>query len=146
VTAAPPPANLSINTETRGITDLRKIYNDNSKKYSNAKYEYIQKKLTIFKNNYILLGIINDNIITAIPILLTGRTLDYFYNRLNLARQNIIFEEIITSIKDYFKILEVRQAYLNEWNSIRFYSIINDNPDRSRSDCFELVFDILIKI
>ena len=52
----------------------------------------------------------------------------------------------MTSIEDYFKIPEVRQVYLNEWNNIRFYSIINDNPNRSRSDCFELIFDILIKI
>jgi hypothetical protein len=93
-----------------------------------------------------LLGITNSNIITAIPILLTGRALDYFYNRLSLVRQNMTFKKIVTSIEGHFKIPEVRQTYLNEWNNIRFYGIINDNPDRSRSDCFELIFDMFIKI
>ena len=106
----------------------------------------MQKKLTIFKDDCILLGITNGSMTTAIPILLTGRALDYFYNRLSLVRQNMTFEEIVTSIEGYFKTPEVRQAYLNEWNSIRFHSIINGNPDRPRSDCFELMFDMLIKI
>jgi hypothetical protein len=120
--------------------------NDDSKKYSGTKYEYMHKKLTVFKNDCTLLSITNGNMVTAIPILLTGRALDYFYNRLNLMRHNMTFEEIVHNIENHFKTPEVRQAHLNKWNSIRFHSIINDNPDKSRSDCFELMIDKLIKI
>jgi hypothetical protein len=109
-----PPTNTTINSEIRGITDLRKIYNNDSKKYSGAKYEYIQKKLTVFKDDCILLGITNGSMTTAISILLTGRALDYFYNRLSLVRQNMTFEEIVTSIEGHFETPEVRQAYLNK--------------------------------
>jgi hypothetical protein len=83
---------------------------------------------------------------TIIPILLTGRVLDYFYNRLNLARQNITYEEIISNIENYFEILEIRQKYLNKWNNIRFYSIINNNSNKTRTEYFKLIIDILIKI
>ena len=83
---------------------------------------------------------------TTIPILLTGRALDYFYNRFNLARQNMTYEEIISNIENYFETPEVRQEYLNKWNSIRFYSIINDNSNKSRIEYFELIIDMLVKI
>jgi hypothetical protein len=61
-----------------------------------------------------LLGITNGSMTTAISILLTGRALDYFYNRLSLVRQNMTFEEIVTSIEGHFETPEVRQAYLNK--------------------------------
>jgi len=106
----------------------------------------MQKKLTIFKDDCTLLGITNGSMATAIPIMLTGRALDYFYNRLNLARQNMTYEEIVNNIESHFETPEVRQEYLNEWNSIRFYSIINNNSNKSRTECFELMIDMLVKI
>jgi hypothetical protein len=73
--------------------------------------------------------------------MLKGRAADFYYDK--IAGRLYNFREMINLTKAYFKTKENQQKYLSEWRETTLESMIIKNPDKSRLECLELVFDTL---
>ena len=49
-------------------------------------------------------------------------------------------------MKIHFETDQNRQLYLLEWRTTTFLKIINENPDKNRLECLQILFDKLRKI
>lgn len=76
-----PTPDKPTSTGSRQITDLIKIYNDNSRKYSGNKYDFLSKKLEVFNDYCTKLGLPREQRTNALSVFLCDRALDYYYQR-----------------------------------------------------------------
>ena len=97
------------------LSDLIKTYSqaDSIKKYSGEHYNYLQQKYTIFINNCQKLGLPEDQYIRAFSIMLSSRTLDFYYCTISPI-QGMTLSKAIKLIKAQFKTHKVQQGYLQE--------------------------------
>ena len=65
--------------ETKLLTDLIKVYNDDDKKYSGKKYDVLDTKLQIFYNCCLKISLPNTLYNKAFSIMLRGRASDFYY-------------------------------------------------------------------
>lgn len=123
----------------RQITDLIKIYNDNGKKYSGERYDFLNKKLEMFYDFCEKIGLQPVNHTKALSVMLTGKALQYYYQ--NIVGKELTMEEIVNAIEQHFETSEVRRFYLNEWRTVNLQSIIHSNPGKAKLECFEILLD-----
>ena len=71
--------------------------------------------------------------------MLGGDARDYNYE--SLARHNppLTFSQIREAIQTYFDTPERLLDYSQEWMAISLQRIINNNPDKTRLECLELM-------
>ena len=84
------------------LTEMRKIYNNNKKKYSRKKYDFLNIKLQIFYNYYTAIGLLNTEYTKAFSCMLKRHTSLFYYNK--IAGRGYNFEAILIQIREHFKI------------------------------------------
>jgi hypothetical protein len=80
----------------------------------------------------------------AYSVMLKGRASAFYYDR--LSGKGFDFQRMIFETRCHFETEENKQQYLSEWRETTFPSIIAANPDVSRLDCLQKLFDQLQKI
>ena len=71
--------------------------------------------------------------------MLKGRAAIFYYN--NLFGKDYSFKNIILKTKIYFEIEKNCQLYLSEWKVITLSKIIINNLNKTRLECFQILFD-----
>jgi len=72
--------------------------------------------------------------------MLKGRAATFYYD--NLFGKGYNFKNMIIKTKTHFEIKENRQLYLSEWRVTTFSKIIIKNLNKTRLECFQILFDI----
>lgn len=78
-----------------------KIYT-NDVKYNGRNNRFIFK-LVIFYGIYSRADVLLEAKIKAVPTILKGLTLDYYYSNINTSAITMNFDQVCNSIKNYFK-------------------------------------------
>jgi hypothetical protein len=128
------------------LTDLTKLYSNDDMKYSGDTYEVLDSKLLIFYDCCHRLGIPQWQFAGAFPTMLKGRALSFYYDRLCGTPEPRDFDTMVSRVKGHFENQERNQTYLTDWRNTTLSRIISENPDMSKIDCLDLLFDKLTKI
>jgi hypothetical protein len=115
-------------------------------KYGGDTYEVIELKLLIFYDCCRHLGILQDQYTNALPTILKGRALTFYYDRLCSIPEPRNFRDMISRIKAHFKNEERSQMYLSDWQNTTLIKIITENSGKPKTECLELLFDKLTSI
>lgn len=137
----PPPQRENQAAANRLLTDLMKVYQDDSKKYSGELYDILDTKVQNFYDCCHKLGLGADQYRNAYSIMLKGRASAFYYDR--LSNQNYDFVTMIDLTKQHFETEENKQFYMSEWRETTFPRIISLNPTASRLECLQILFDKL---
>jgi hypothetical protein len=86
--------------------------------------------------------VLSEGYMTAFPAMLKGIALSHYYDS-NLAARD--FSSIYTHLRNYFEGLEYYRKNLTEWNAISFQGIISENPDKTTSQCLQVLIDKLCR-
>jgi hypothetical protein len=133
---APIPQDLA---STKKITDLAKLYNDNMR-YDGEMY-ILNMKLAIFYDCCRKVGLTSDQYHNAYSVMLKGRASVFYYDKLSVGDLN--FDQMIYRTRVHFETEENRQEYMKEWRALTFFEVVKRNPDKSRLDCLQILFDKL---
>ncbi|KAI1002432.1 hypothetical protein K3495_g5768 [Podosphaera aphanis] len=104
-----PPVSNHIQV-SRQITDLMKIYNDDDKKYSGDRYDYLHKKLDISYDFCDKIGLQRENHSKALSIMLTGKASQFYYQYIS-GRNDPSMQQALDLIKQHFETPKVRQSH-----------------------------------
>jgi len=136
-----PPRDIS-----KALTDLTKLYSDDKLKFRGDKYQYLQIEIIIFYENCEKVGLQEVDYNRGFSSMLGGRAREYYFERLARLRPRPDFRQMCEAIQTHFETSERRVAYQMEWMQISLQRTIEDNPDRSKLDCLEIVFADIRKI
>ena len=114
------------------MANLAKSYTDDVKYGSEG--DNFSLKLTIFYDIYGRVRVLAEAYRKALPIMLKGLTLDYYYS--DLINSSLSFEQLCQTIQQHFKDANYRRNTLIKWNTIDLETIKSQNPDKSLSHCF----------
>ena len=115
-------------------------------KYGRDMYEVIESKLLIFYDCCHHLSILLEQYSNAVPIMLKGYTLMFYYNWLCDIPKPQNFQDMISWIKVHFENEECSQIYLLNWQNTTLMKIITKNSGKPKTECLELLFDKLMSI
>ncbi|EFQ89223.1 hypothetical protein PTT_14592, partial [Pyrenophora teres f. teres 0-1] len=73
--------------------------------------------------------------------MLKGKASAYYYNYIALL--NLDYESIIKRLGEYFYTSENYQMFLSEWRTIMLKDVIANNPDKTLTQCLDIVIDKL---
>jgi hypothetical protein len=131
-------------TPAKLLTELLKIYNSGTAKYSGEEYDILDQKLQVFYDCCTKIGLSQEHYCTAYSAMLTGRASDFYYDK--LSGRSYDFGTMVRLTREHFETEENRQKYLSEWKETNLNRTIMDNPDNSRLDCFQTMVDKLRQI
>ncbi|RKF83410.1 integrase and RNaseH domain-containing protein, partial [Golovinomyces cichoracearum] len=131
-------------TTARQLSELIKIYFDESKKFSGDLFDILDTKLRIFFDQCRNVGLPGEHLTSAYSLMLKGKAADYYYAY--LSERNYDFVSLIQATKDHFETKHNRQEYLSLWRETTFLHIINKNSYKDRNDCLEILFNTLSRI
>lgn len=129
----------------RQLTDLTKLYSDEMK-YSGEMYDVLEAKLLIFRDNCHKAGIPHAQFAGAFSIMLKGKALRYYFDRLCEANRDLDFHTLVARVKNHFETEESRQAYLAAWRNTTLPRVIHENPEKSHLECLDILLDRLTTI
>ena len=119
---------------------VSKIYTDDQK-YSGVDDSF-DFKLTIFHDICNRSGLPPDGYMTAFPTMLKGLAQAHYYN-CSLSSKS--FDDACAHMRNFFEGPEYYRKNLTEWNAITLQGFINENPEKSVGQCFQLLIDKLCK-
>lgn len=125
----------------RLIADLIKVYNSEEKKYGGDQYDILDTKLQIFYDYCTKIGIDKSQFHTAFSVMLKKRAAEFYYDK--ISGRSYDFKRMLGMTRAHFETEENRQKYLSEWRETTLASVINKNPDKTRLERLETVFDAL---
>ena len=134
----------TLNTATKQLTDLIKLYYNDESKFGGGKYDILDTKLRIFYDNCTKVGISDSQYHKAFSVMLKEQAATFYYDR--LSNRNYRFDDIIVITRIYFETEENRQFYMAEWKEITLLKICQDNLEKTRLKCLELMFNKFQKI
>jgi hypothetical protein len=88
---APLPDPATVNTKL--LMEMRKIYNNNEKKYNREEYDFLNVKLQIFYNCCTTIGLPNTKYTKAFSCMLKKHTSLFYYDK--IARRGYNFKAIL---------------------------------------------------
>ena len=94
------------------LTELLKIYNSGTAKYSGEEYDILDQKLQLFYDCCTKIRLSQEHYCTAYSAMLTGRASDFYYDK--LLGRSYDFGTIVTLTREHFETEENRQRYLSE--------------------------------
>ena len=139
---APSPDPATVNTKL--LTEMRKIYNNNEKKYSGEEYDFLNVKLQIFYNCCTTIGLPDTEYAKAFSCMLKRRTSLFYYDK--IAGRGYNFKAILIRMREHFETKESYQKYLSEWRETTLQKTISENSSKTRSECFQIMVDKLLKV
>jgi hypothetical protein len=124
---------------SKPLTDLSKLYSDDKLKFRGDKYQYMEIELRVFRERCRMLGLPESEWHQGLSAMLGGDARDYYYE--NLANQEplLTFRQMCEAIQTYFDTPQRLIDYSQEWSAISLQRIINENPDKTRLECLELM-------
>ncbi|POS81788.1 hypothetical protein EPUL_005575, partial [Erysiphe pulchra] len=75
--------------------------------------------------------------------MLKGKAREFYYDR--VSGRNLQFQSMISQIQQHFETHERRQQMLQKWNMLTLSKFINQFPEKSVAQCFELLLDDMQK-
>lgn len=139
-----PPKGDAATTNSKLITDLMKVYNDDNKKYSGDEYDILDIKLQVFYDCCNNVGLPESEYSRAFSTMLKGRASYFYYSQ--IAGRNYDFNTMVTRTRGHFETKENQQKYLSEWRETTLQKTISENPVKSKLECFEIMIDKLQKV
>ncbi|TQN63641.1 hypothetical protein CSHISOI_11811, partial [Colletotrichum shisoi] len=126
------------------LADLTKLYSGNDMKYGGEKYDVLDIKLMIFRENCNNAGISNDanHLAAAFPFMLKGKAYDFYVQRLCLRVPRDFFI-LVDAVRRQFETEETIKAYLAEWQQISFRQIESSEPSKTKTEILELMISRL---
>ena len=122
----------------REIAEIAKIYTD-EQKYGGVGDNF-DHKLTIFYDICNRVDLPQELWTKAFPTMLKGLAQDHFYNNLLSQRP---FVDICTNIRNFFEGPAYQRNNLDKWNSISLSSIMSTNPEKSTTECLQILINEL---
>ncbi|KIM93290.1 hypothetical protein OIDMADRAFT_71369, partial [Oidiodendron maius Zn] len=113
-------------------------------KFSGNLYDVLNTKLLAFYDICRKVDLPKEQYHEAYSIMLSGRALDFYYNR--LSNREYDFDTMVRMTRTHFETEENRQLYWAEWRETTFSRVITENPTKNRLECLQLLFDKLQKI
>ena len=113
-------------------------------KFEKKMYDILDIKLRIFNDHCTIVKLLNAQRHEILSIILKERVTNFYYDK--LAGKGYTFENIIKLIRIHFETDQNRQLYLSEWRTTTFLKVINENLDKNRLECLQILFDKLRKI
>ena len=109
-TGEPPDLTTTANTFGREMANLAKSYTDDVKYGSEG--DNFSLKLTVFYDIYGRVGILAEAYRKALPIILKGLILDYYYS--DLINSSLTFDQLCQTIQQHFEDANYRRNTLTE--------------------------------
>jgi len=131
---------------SKALTDLSKLYSDNKLKFRGDKYQYMETELRMFYDNCEKVGLPESEFYRGFSSMLGGDARDYFYEKLARQEPPLAFRQMHEAIRTYFETPERLLVYQQEWMAISLQRIINNNPDKTRLECLELILTDIRKL
>lgn len=119
------------------IANLTKCYTEDSKYGSQG--DNFTLKLRIFRDICNRVGVPKEAYPDALPVMLKGLALDYYYTSLLDVKNKLPFDKICTNIQLHFEDANYVRGNLTEWNKVDLDQLKSEHPDKSTSHCFELL-------
>jgi len=110
-------------------------------RYDGEMYNILNMKLAIFYDCCRKVGLTSDQYHNAYSVMLKGRASAFYYDKLSVGDLN--FDQMIYWTRVHFETEENRQEYMKEWRALTFFEVVKRNPDKSRLDCLQILFDKL---
>lgn len=133
-------------TTSKVLTDLGKLYYNDSNKFGGELYDILDAKLKIFRDLCTKAGVPQGLYPQAYSTMLKGRAQQFYYDHIAESDPNLTFDEMVSQTKAFFHTSENRQLYLQEWRATTLLSTIQGNIDKDLSQCLEIVIDKLQKV
>jgi hypothetical protein len=121
-----------------------KIYNSDDKKYGGEKYETLDGRLLILYDFGLKIGLPESEYHNVFSIILNGRAHDFYYSKIVGKRMDLAM--MIALTKTHFETDENHQEFLREWRDLSLKEVFDNNPSKSRLECFQMALDELIKL
>jgi hypothetical protein len=125
---------------SKEVATIAKIYTDDQK-YSGVSDSF-DFKLTIFYDICNRSGLPHEGYMTAFPTMLKGLAQAHYYN---CSLSNKPFDAACAHMRNFFEGPEYYRKNLTEWNAVTLQSVINENLEKSVSQCLQLLIDKLCK-
>ena len=121
-----------------------KIYTKDTREYRGEVYDTLNTKLRYFYDCCSKLGVQESQYHLAFSVMLKGRAAKFYFDK--VTGRNYSFQKMVQMMQQHFETEENRQRYLTEWRETTFLRIIKKNPDKTRMECLEILFDFLCTI
>ena len=137
----PPLAQPATRSTSYGkeVSTVAKIYTDDQKYSGVDSFDF---KLTIFYDICNRSSLPPEGYMTAFPTILKGLAQAHYYN-CSLSSKS--FDGACAHIRNFFEGPEYYRKNLTEWNAITLQGFMNENPEKSVGQCFQLLIDKLCK-
>jgi len=129
------------NNPSRLLADMMKIYSNDDKKYGGEEYDILDIKLQVFYDCCTKVGLLDTQFHSAFSIMLKGRASAFYFDK--ISGRSYDFATMVEMTKTHFETEERRQKYLTEWRGTTLPRTMAKHPDKSQSECLEILFDTL---
>ncbi|KAJ6050709.1 uncharacterized protein N7446_010818 [Penicillium canescens] len=128
----------------RMIDAVTRQYSNTDDKYGGGLYDDFNTKLVKFYDACEKIGLQEHQFHIAFSLMLKGRAEKFYFTRIKGKARD--FPTMVEMMRAHFDTEENRQRSITEWRETTLPRIIAQNPEKSRSDCLEMLFDTLEKI
>jgi hypothetical protein len=135
------PQNMSLPRMVEAIT---RQYSNTDDKYGGGLYDDLNTKLVRFHDICEKIGIQEHQFHIAFSLMLKGKAEKFYFTRIKGKARD--FPAMVEMMRAHFDTEENRQRSITEWRETTFPRIIAQNPEKSRSECLEILFETLEKI
>lgn len=128
----------------RMIESMTRHYSNTDDKYGGGLYDDLDSKLIRFYDVCEKIGLQEHQFHIAFSLILKGKAEKFYFTRIKGKAKD--FPGMVEMMRAHFDTEENRQRSLTEWRETTFPGIIAQNPEKSRSECLEILFETLEKI
>ncbi|KAJ5904893.1 uncharacterized protein N7473_001809 [Penicillium subrubescens] len=126
------------------IEVVTRQYSNADDKYGGELYDDFNTKLVKFYDVCEKIGLQEHQFHIAFSLMLKGRAEKFYFTRIKGKARD--FPTMVEMLRAHFDTEENRQRSITEWRETTLPRTIAQNPEKSRSDCLEMLFDTLEKI
>ncbi|KAI0996916.1 hypothetical protein K3495_g11267, partial [Podosphaera aphanis] len=127
---------------THELATLSRIYRDEDR-YGGSE-DCLDLCLGIFHDTCRKAGICRQFFREAFSIMLKGSAREYYH--MYLLSEELSFDEMIIRIKTHFETAERQRLMMSKWRNITLRRTIEQNPSKSKAECFEMIVLQLRKV
>ena len=128
----------------RMIEAVTRQYCNADDKYGGGLYDDLNTKLVKFYDACEKIGLQEHQFHIAFSLMLKGKAEKFYFTRVKGRARD--FPTMVEMMRAQFDTEENRQRSITEWRETTFPRIITQNPEKSRLECLEILFDTLEKI
>ena len=126
-------------SHVRELTTVVKMYTEEMKYGSGG--DNFNLKLVMFYDICNRAGLPPEAFRRALPSMLKGMAQSYYYS--TLINSNLTFEAVCQDLQNHFEDASYKRCTLNDWNLYTLSTVINKHPEKTTTECFEIMLDKL---